>query len=209
MKNITNKDELIEKVASLLEMIQSDRKYMGAEIFIRCDGNTARANYGWGVCKFDGDLVYTRDFVYTTDGSTSLTRSECEEKARAIVDWWIAKDTVPVNPINDHHGYPVMPIGISDIAALIIVGPKAERKSKYEEYLDTAIMHFGGDGDYFAYIVDENAIIPDHYKPVAHLSYWINIYDDTSLAYSARADWINVFRAGDHGCIIQLIGAKE
>lgn len=92
MKNITNKDELIEKVASLLEMIQSDRKYMGAQIFIRRDGSTARANYGWGACEFYGDLVYIRDFVYTADGSPSLTRTECEEKARAIVEWWISKD---------------------------------------------------------------------------------------------------------------------
>lgn len=209
MKNITNKTALTEKVTRLLTMIQSDRKYMGAEIYIKRVGETARADYGWGIDRCIGEVVYTREFVYPESLDHTLTPAECKVKAVEIVEQWIANDPPVIVPCNDHHEYLRKPIGISDIAALVIVGPKAEVKSKYDEYLDTKIMHFGGDGDYFAYIVDEYAIIPDHYKPVAHLSYWISIYDDTSLAYSARADWINVFRAGDHGCIIQLIGAKE
>lgn len=94
--------------------------------------------------------------------------------------------------------YPRVGIGSSDIAALIMVGcGKTELK--------TDILKFGEDGRYLAYIVDENANIGPHYELVAEYTHWIKIYDDDGLTYDNYAELIRVWRAGDCGCIIQLI----
>lgn len=90
-------------------------------------------------------------------------------------------------------------IGGSDIAALILVGCD-------ENGLKTSHLNFGEDGSYRAYIVDENAEIGAHYKKVADFKYWFKIYDDHGLTYRVNAKEINIYRAGDFGCIIQVIG---
>ena len=92
-------------------------------------------------------------------------------------------------------------IGDSDIAALIFV--KAN------------ILDFGCDGRYNAYVVDENAKIGDHYtlemefETSSGFKAWLKVYDDEGLTADYSADKIRVYRAGDFGCIIQLIGEKE
>lgn len=90
-------------------------------------------------------------------------------------------------------------IGSSDIAALILVGCD-------ENGLKTSTLDFGEDGSYMAYVVDEDAEIGAHYKKVADFKHWLKIYDDDELTYRVNAQEINIYRAGDFGCIIQTIG---
>lgn len=71
--------------------------------------------------------------------------------------------------------------------------------------MDSTIIKFGGDGSYWAYIVDEDAEIGEHYKKVTEYDYWMKIYDDDGLTYkSPYGKHVNVYRAGDYGVIIQI-----
>lgn len=91
-------------------------------------------------------------------------------------------------------------IGSSDVAALVLMGPK------FGEGLRTQILNFGEDGCYSAYIVDDPEVeIPNHYKKMAKFCKWLKIYDDDGLCKDYRAEKINVYRAGEYGCIIQLL----
>ena len=92
-------------------------------------------------------------------------------------------------------------IGGSDIAALVLVGCD-------ENGAKTQLLDFGGDNSYMAYIVDENAEIGAHYKEVATFNYWLKIYDDHERTFSVYAKEIKIYRAGDYGCIIQIIGER-
>lgn len=85
-------------------------------------------------------------------------------------------------------------IGSSDIASLTLRFP-----SKAE------VINFGGDGSFYAYVVDENAEIGSHYTLEASGESWIKIYDDNGLSFDAYAEKINIYTAGGYGCIIQLI----
>ena len=90
-------------------------------------------------------------------------------------------------------------IGFSDYAALVLVGAGGENG------IQTQPLYFNYDGQYWAYIVPEDTRIGGHYRKVAEFKHWLKIYDDTSLMYSVNAAKIIVYRAGDAGCIIQLI----
>ena len=72
-------------------------------------------------------------------------------------------------------------IGMSDIANLILAGSS-------DNGLRLTALHFGMDNDYYAYIVDSDAEIGEHYTKVAEFN----------------ADKISIYRAGEMGCIIQL-----
>lgn len=90
-------------------------------------------------------------------------------------------------------------IGSSDIASLILAGCDNNGLSLRE-------LHFGGDGSYNAYIVDDDLEeIPGHYHKVAEFESWLKIYDDDGLVYSLNGEKIIVYRAADFGCIIQII----
>ena len=91
-------------------------------------------------------------------------------------------------------------IGASDIAALILVG------CYKEEGLKTQVLNFGEDSNYKAYIVtDAEAVIGNHYEKVTSFNHWLKIYDDDGKTYEVRAKEINIYRAGNFGCIIQII----
>lgn len=87
-------------------------------------------------------------------------------------------------------------------------------------------MHFGEDSSYQAYkdfekeyigssdlpvergksyIVNGDCEIGEHYRFEAEFYTWLNIYDDDELVKEFKADIIRVYRAGNHGCIIQLL----
>jgi len=89
-------------------------------------------------------------------------------------------------------------IGSSDIASLILVGC-GENSLKLKE------LHFGGDGSYQAYVVDRETEIPKHYKKAEEFNIWLKIYDDEELVKEFEADKIEVYRAGEMGCIVKLI----
>ena len=88
-------------------------------------------------------------------------------------------------------------IGMSDIANLILAGSS-------DNGLRLTALHFGMDNDYYAYIVDANAEIGEHYTKVAEFKSWLRIYDDSFLTQEFDANKISVYRAGEMGCIIQL-----
>lgn len=90
-------------------------------------------------------------------------------------------------------------IGASDIASLTVrAGDKV------------GVLDFGEDGCYSAYIVDDIAVnIPEYYSCVfSAYSEWLKIYDDDGLSFSKSFDKmknIKIYRAGDFGCIIQIL----
>ena len=103
--------------------------------------------------------------------------------------------------MRDYHDYIKIGIGGSDIASVIMVGCG-------EEGLITKPLHFGMDGGYTAYYVDEEAEIGEHYTLVEEFESWLKIYDDDGLVFRADAEKIKVFRAGEMGCIIQTFGRE-
>lgn len=90
-------------------------------------------------------------------------------------------------------------IGSSDIASLTIVAPR-DNGDPLAQSLDFAI-----DSNYFAYIVDSNAYIGDHYKLVQCCKGWVKVFDDETLTLKLKAPSIKIYRAADCGCIIQCI----
>ena len=110
----------------------------------------------------------------------------------------------------DHHLYKKKLLGNSDIATLIAVGitPDNERKS-LTDWLKTTTIHFGSDGHYEAYIVDDECDIPSHYSLVSEFKAWLKIYDDHECVYRVDAKIIKVFQAGEFGCIMQTLGRIE
>lgn len=93
-------------------------------------------------------------------------------------------------------------IGMSDVATLIFVGcgnPDPDKE------MQAVLVSFGGDGIYYAYLVDENAEIGEHYHQVASFEHWLTIYDDSGKTFNQYAKKIIVYRAGSSGTIIQVI----
>ena len=90
-------------------------------------------------------------------------------------------------------------IGTSDLAGLVLRGCSCDGGPELQE------LHFGKDAAYDAYIVDGETEIPAHYWHVATFRRWMRIYDDTQLTKTLRAERIEVYRAGEMGCIIKLI----
>lgn len=86
-------------------------------------------------------------------------------------------------------------IGGSDIASLTLRSP-----------MQAATLDFVEDGDYCAWLVSDMSVsVPDHYKKVFSCEYWLKIYDDDGLQADFNAKQIEVYRAGDYGCLIRLI----
>ena len=95
-------------------------------------------------------------------------------------------------------------IGESDMAKLVLVGVSHESGD-----VEASILTFGGDSDYSAYVIDENVTVPDHYHMVKDFDNWMTVYDDQSLTMKIRAKHIEVYRAGDYGCIIRTSNRKS
>ena len=89
-------------------------------------------------------------------------------------------------------------IGSSDIASLILAGSSPNGLKLHD-------LHFGIDDSYQAYIVNGECEIGNHYELEAEFNTWLKIYDDDGLFKRFNADIIRVYRAGMHGCIIQLL----
>lgn len=104
--------------------------------------------------------------------------------------------------MRDYHTYGKVYIGSSDVATVILAGMKPRG-------VGTMTLHFGGDDDYSAYLVDENAEIGSHYKLKGIFRSWLKVYDDDGLVLDIRAKEIRVYRAGEYGCIIQTFGQNN
>lgn len=101
--------------------------------------------------------------------------------------------------MKDYKDFPEQFIGYSDIACLVLAG------FQKDEGFVTMPLWFGNDGGYFAYVVDSSAIIGSHYVKVAEFNSWLKIYDDDGGMKEFKGSRINVFRAGEMGCIIQVL----
>ena len=82
-------------------------------------------------------------------------------------------------------------LGSSDVAEVIL------RNSEKLERL-----HFGGDGSYEAYFINEVIKLPAHYTKEAEFKKWLWIYDDSELTVKIEASKIEIYRAGEMGCLI-------
>lgn len=100
--------------------------------------------------------------------------------------------------MKNYKNYNQIFIGESDIASLTIRSAGA-----------VGILNFGIDGIYNAYIVDECAEIGSHYHKVYEGENWLTIFDDNELTFKEYADKIIIYRAGEMGCIIQLINENK
>lgn len=100
--------------------------------------------------------------------------------------------------MRDHHSYNKEYIGSSDIAALTLVGVSEHSG------VTCSMLNYGEDGDYHAYIVDDNAEIPDSYAYVDHFVSWMKVYDDNELIRTFKGKMIAVYRRGQRGTIIQV-----
>lgn len=61
---------------------------------------------------------------------------------------------------------------------------------------------FSEDGDYSAYFVYEEIEIPSHYRKVFECKNSLWIYDDEERTLKVNGERIEIYRAGDFGCII-------
>lgn len=87
--------------------------------------------------------------------------------------------------------YEIISLGGSDIARLTLTSPEG-----------ADILKFGMDSSYNAYLVPIETEIPDYYKKVFSCTDWLKIFDDTRLTFRLDAKRINIYRSGEHGCII-------
>ncbi len=90
-------------------------------------------------------------------------------------------------------------IGGSDSAFLTITGADGTKTE----------LKFGEDGEYYAYIVQEDTEIGSHYVKRAEFEGSATITDDDGDEIKLIADKIEFFRAGDFGCIIRLSQSAE
>lgn len=105
-------------------------------------------------------------------------------------------------------------IGASDIATLILVGGSGcekpiENKFSNADMIKTLPLRFWSDGEYYAYVVDDDATIGEHYTLVDTFYNDLKIYDDNQLTFDIRAEEINVYRAGVFGCLIQYFNKRD
>lgn len=95
-----------------------------------------------------------------------------------------------------------VPLGGSDKAQLTLIG--GDKRLMPE----TFTLNFGEDNDYSAYLVEGECQIGDHYELWKEFRGYMSIYDDTGVVANYRVGvngLIRVYRAGEMGCIIQLL----
>lgn len=89
-------------------------------------------------------------------------------------------------------------IGESDIAGLTLTG-------NTENGVEAHFLKFGKDDAYDAYVVEGDDVeIGAYYEKVASFKTWMRIYDDYNFINDFHSDRIDVYRAGEMGCIIHL-----
>ena len=145
-------------------------------------------------------------FVYAAIDAATVSAIRAESGPKG--PWWVAEDvksalikdaqrrkTERGEPHKkDHHEYPYISLGSSDIASLVLRDSRGVRE-----------LRFGEDGTYSAYLVDAECDIPDYYTLEAECRVWLSVYDDNTKTFEIQnpGKMIRVYRAGEFGCIIQ------
>lgn len=106
---------------------------------------------------------------------------------------WVKYDEVKAVADTANYKSVIKSIGSSDIASLTLRFPTS-----------VEMLHFGEDNSYKAYIITEETEVPSHYTKVAGGTHWLKIYDDEELAIEFKANNIEVYRAGEMGCLIKV-----
>lgn len=133
------------------------------------------------------DIDSLKDFLQSEDVTDGVSYDFAEVEA-------------PKRSGKYYKDFEMIPIGGSDIACLIMAG------CHQEEGFTTDVLHFGGDGSYWAYLVDEeDVVIGAHYDKVGVYHHWMKLYDDTGRVFFEYGKEFRIYRAGDYGCIIQMI----
>ena len=76
--------------------------------------------------------------------------------------------------------YESVSLGISDIGKLILVGYDNDKG-----FIAMPIK-FGDDGEYFAYLADEDVEMPESCECIASFNRWFKIYDDEQVTYTSE-----------------------
>lgn len=102
----------------------------------------------------------------------------------------------------NYYQYSEIEIGKSKNSNLVLVGMT-------EQGLKSELLQFGEDGEYTAYVIDDDFEIPSHFQLVHSFKKWMRVYDDDRSTFELlNASEINVYRYGDLGCIIQFKKGK-
>lgn len=104
--------------------------------------------------------------------------------------------------MKNYHDCKKYDLGWSDISMITAVGVG-------ENGIKSEYIYYGSDGDYSAYLADEETAIPDYYEKTADFENWATFYSDYYAALSIKAEKIEVYRAGDFGTIIKCKGLKR
>ena len=85
-------------------------------------------------------------------------------------------------------------LGVSDVASLTLLGCG-------DDGVESKVLHFGGDGAYYAYICPKDVEIGTHYEKAASFRSWLKVYDDYGLRFFRHGNF-SVYPVGDFECII-------
>ena len=96
----------------------------------------------------------------------------------------------------------IISLGISDYAQLVLVGMS-------DIDVKTDMLRMGEDGSYSAYLIDDGIKVPNHYHSVNSFKNWLKIYDDFKLVQEIKADFIEIYRAGNFGILIKAVNKKK
>lgn len=103
--------------------------------------------------------------------------------------------------MKSYRDYPLIGLGMSDIASLVLV---------YFDNVDfevqSRILPMGSDGSYRGRVVYNDVEIPSHYtKQFSINASWVKIYDDDSLVWIGKGDVIYEFyTAGERTLLIKI-----
>ena len=97
--------------------------------------------------------------------------------------------------------YPLIYLGMSDMASLVLV-----YFDNVDYEVQTRILHMGSDGSYRGRVVYNDVEIPAHYtKQFSINASWVKIYDDHSLCWIGRKEAIYEFyTAGERTLLINI-----
>lgn len=110
------------------------------------------------------------------------------------------------NLYRTYKAYPKQNLGNSDIANITV--RYASDEIENNNYIHYFNLHFGSDGDYYAYLIDNDYCkIPQHYELVFDKDvYWADFIDDKEATYHINKQCnLKIWRAGNFGCIIQIV----
>lgn len=93
-------------------------------------------------------------------------------------------------------------LGESNIASVVMVGCQPQGGAKAE------LLRFGEGGSYTAYFVTKDIPITEHYEKVFEFRSRLAIYDDKNYIGVVKAEKIEVYRAGEFGCVIKAVDGK-